>query len=252
MKSGESGSPTAALVLVGSEILSGRTQDINLNHVAKRLVDHGIQLSEARVITDDAELIQSTVNDLRSRYDYVFTTGGIGPTHDDITAENIAAVFDVPLTMHPEAELLLLNYFEGRGVEPNAARMRMAHTPEGANLIDNPVSVAPGFVIGNVYVMAGVPKIMQAMFENILPTLRHGDVVKSVSVACDLMEGQLAEPLEVLQAKYPAVDIGSYPGKAHDLRRVSLVARSADAALLDEVASALRDMVNMLDGNLLD
>jgi len=243
---------TAALVLVGNELLSGRTQDINLNYVAKRLVDHGIALTEARVISDVAEVIQSTVNELRARHDYVFTTGGIGPTHDDITAENIAEAFGLELIVHPEAERLLRQYFEKRGVEANAARMRMARTPYGATLIDNPVSVAPGFKIENVYVMAGVPRIMQAMFENIVPTLRHGEIVESVSVICDLPEGQLAEPLEKIQDRFPAVDIGSYPGKTSDTIRVNLVARCADQPTLELVEDALKQLVDSLGGNLLD
>ena len=241
----------AALIIVGSEILSGRTQDVNLNYLAKRLGDHGIQLAEARIITDNAQGIQSAVNHLREHYDYVFTTGGIGPTHDDITAENVAAAFGVPLIIHPVAEKLLLDYFGSRGVEPNTARMRMARTPEGASLIDNPVSIAPGFCIENVYVMAGVPRIMQAMLENVLPLLKSGPIVQSFGLLCDLPEGLLAAPLEIIQTQYPDIEIGSYPGKTNDTFRVNLVARGSDPQALKKAGAALETMVLRLDGNII-
>lgn len=240
---------TAAVLLVGNEILSGRTQDINLAFIAEALGTRGIHIVEARVIPDIAQVIQSSLQELRQRADFVFTTGGIGPTHDDITAENVAAVFGVQLHTHPEAERRLLAYFSERGVEPNTARMRMAKVPVGATLVDNPVSIAPGFRMENVFVMAGVPKIMQAMLTNILPVLPQADRLLSVTVICDLPEGALAAPLGALQDKYDDVDIGCYPGKTTDIRRVSLVARSNNQERLDAVAGDLRSMVTTLGGN---
>lgn len=240
---------TAAVLLIGNEILSGRTQDSNLAFIADALGQRGIRIIEARVIPDIAELIQSTVAELQRRADFVFTTGGIGPTHDDITAENVAAVFGVDLHTHPEAEKRLLAYFAERGVEANSARMRMAKVPVGATLVDNPVSIAPGFRMGNVFVMAGVPRIMQAMLTNILPDLPQADRLLSVTVICDLPEGTLAAPLGELQEKYDDVDIGSYPGKLSDIRRLSLVARGNNQNRLDEVSADLRKMVSDLGGN---
>jgi len=247
----DSDSVSAALILIGNELLSGRTQDTNLHTVANALTRVGIKLREARVIADDAAVIQATVNELRNQHDYVFTTGGIGPTHDDITAENIATAFDVPLIEHPEARELLLAYFASRGVEPNAARMRMARTPQGATLIENPVSVAPGFCIGNVYVMAGVPRIMQAMLDNIIPTLRHGTVTHSRSVLCNLPEGELAAPLEVIAKQYPDTDIGSYPGKSSATFKVNLIARGENEVSVDAAEQKIKQMVIDLGGTLL-
>jgi len=240
---------TAAVLVVGNEILSGRTQDINLAFIADALGNRGIRIVEARVIPDVAEIIQASLNELRQRADFIFTTGGIGPTHDDITAENVAAVFGVELHTHPEAERRLLAYFSERGVEPNAARMRMAKVPIGASLVDNPVSIAPGFKMENVFVMAGVPKIMQAMLTNILPDLPLADRLLSLSVICDLPEGAIAAPLGELQEKYRDVDIGSYPGKTADNFRVALVARSNNQQRLDAVSTDLRKMVADLGGN---
>lgn len=243
---------TAAVILIGNEILSGRTHDVNLPAIAKALGERGIAVAEARVIADIPETICNTVNELRAAHNFVFTTGGIGPTHDDITAENVAAAFSVPLITHPEAKKLLLDYFEGRGVEPNEARMRMARVPEGATLVDNPVSVAPGFCMGNVYVMAGVPKIMNAMLENILPGLPMAASLLSRTVICDLPEGVLAAPLGALQEKNPDVDLGSYPGKTGESFRVSLVARGRDEDRVDAIAAELRAMVFELGGSELE
>lgn len=243
--------PTAAVLLIGNEILSGRTKDANLPAIALALGKRGIPVREARVIPDLPEVIQETLNTLRNNYDFVFTTGGIGPTHDDITAENVAAAFSVPLITHPEAEKLLLEYFKSRDVDPNEARMRMARVPEGATLIDNPVSVAPGFRMGNVHVMAGVPKIMQAMLENILPTLPQAAELISHTVVCNLPEGTLAGPLGKLSEKNPDVDLGSYPGKSGQSFRVALVARGADASRIEQVASELESMIGTLGGEIL-
>lgn len=243
---------TAALVLIGNEILSGRTQDTNLNYIAKRLSDHGIRLCEARVISDSAQVIQDTVNSLRDEFDYVFTTGGIGPTHDDITAENIAAAFKLELITHPQAKSILEQYYQERGIELNAARLRMARTPAGASLIHNPVSGAPGFSVDNVYVMAGVPKIMQAMFENVIGLLRHGEVVLSRSISCDLPEGILAAPLTELQNRFPDLEIGCYPGKFLSASKVSVVVRGVDQAQLDVAEQALIELIAAQGGNRLE
>ncbi len=239
---------TAALVLIGNELLSGRTQDVNLHHLAQRLSEAGIRLVEARVIPDIEETIIATVNEMRERVSYVFTTGGIGPTHDDITAECVAKAFDVPLIRHPEAARRLIDYFETRGVEVNEARLRMANTPEGAELIANQISVAPGFYIGNVYVMAGVPKVMQVMVEEILPRLEHGTPITSATVVCDLPEGTVAMGLREIQSRYTDLSIGSYPGKANTGYRVSLVVRGADAEQVSAAAAAITSLVRGLGG----
>jgi molybdenum cofactor synthesis domain-containing protein len=240
---------TACLVIIGNEILSGRTQDINLNYLAKGLGEVGVQMREARVIPDVPETIVATINEVRANYDYVFTTGGIGPTHDDITAECIAAAFGVKLILHPEAKRLLEAHYAARNIEFNEARQRMAHVPEGATLIENPVSVAPGFRIGNVHVMAGVPKIMQAMFDGIRHGLKGGAKVMSRSITCSLAEGTLARDLGAIQADYPAVEIGSYPfwtpGGSFG---VSLVLRSADPTALEHASEAVIAMIRGFGG----
>jgi len=243
--------PTAAVILIGNELLSGRTQDTNLAYMAKALAGHGIRLCEARIIADDESVIVDTVNTLRSSNTYVFTTGGIGPTHDDITADCIAKAFQVDIGIHPEAQQRLLDYWSQRGIEPNDDRLRMARVPHGANLIDNPVSAAPGFQIENVHVLAGVPGIMQAMFDTLLPELQTGPVINSISLKCDLGEGVIAAPLRKLQSRYPDVDLGSYPGGLNNAF-VSIVARSDDAALLSDVHSALQVMVESIGGAVLD
>ena len=243
---------TAAVLVIGNEILSGRTQDINISYMAKGFTGHGIRLAEARIIPDIDSVIIDTVNALRTTNSYVFTTGGIGPTHDDITADCIAKAFDVGIDIHPEAEKRLLTYWQERDIKPNADRLRMARIPHGAQLIDNPVSAAPGFAIDNVYVMAGVPRIMQAMFDSILPTLRQGAVIESVSVLCNLGEGTIAAPLRELQARFPDVDLGSYPGQMDGKFRVALVARSADTEQLAKMDTLLRNLIIDAGGQVID
>lgn len=250
-------SVTAALIIVGNEILSGRTQDTNLNYLAKRLGERGIRLVEARVIADHGPTIQAAVNALRVQYDYVFTTGGIGPTHDDITAENVAAAFAVPLIHHPEAVEVLRAYYGARDQEVTEARLRMARTPEGAVLIDNPVSGAPGFCMDNVYVMAGVPKIMQGMLEGVLPDLKEGLVTDQQSIACDLPESVLSGALTDIQAAHPSVDIGSYPGLSGisgpaARSRVSIVVRGTDAAKNAVVIEEVKAAILQLNGQIVD
>lgn len=249
--SSRNSAPTAAVLLIGNELLSGRTQDINLAYIAKCMVAKGIRLQEARMIQDVPEVIISSVNELRDRHTYVFTTGGIGPTHDDITADCVAHAFGVELPIHPEAKARLLAHFKAINVESNEDRMRMARIPEGATLVDNDVSAAPGFRLDNVFVFAGVPRIMQSMLDSVLPDLESGPVLHSVTVICNLGEGAVATPLRKLQENYPSVDLGSYPGKVADGFRLSLVARSTDESELDQVKTALQQLIVDQGGKLL-
>ena len=235
---------TAAVLVIGNEILSGRTKDANLNYIAAGLTEIGVRLMEARVVPDIEGRIVEAVNVLRAAYDHVFTTGGIGPTHDDITSECVAKAFGVKLIKHPKAAAqLLAHYGEANATE---ARMRMAHTPEGADLIDNPVSIAPGFRMGNVYVMAGVPAICRAMFDGIKGSLAHGDKVLSKTVSGFIGEGVIAKDLGLLQERYPALDIGSYPFFRNGKFGASFVMRGTDAAMLDAAAGELRTTIRNL------
>ena len=233
---------TAAMLIVGNEVLSGRTQDKNLAFVASALGEIGVDMREVRIVPDEMDEVVEAVNALRAKYTYVFTTGGIGPTHDDITADCIAAAFGVKLEMHPLAVQLLEAHYEAQGIEFNAARARMARIPEGAGLIDNPVSTAPGFRIGNVHVMAGVPKIMQAMMENILPTLQGGEKLSSITVTSQVPEGSIAEAMERLQGEHAEVSIGLYPFYGADGAGVSVVARGTDMAALAAVEQAVQKL----------
>lgn len=233
---------TAALIIIGNEILSGRTQDTNTSWLAEKLVAMGIRLREVRVVPDVESDIIAAVNALRVRMDYVFTTGGIGPTHDDITSESIAKAFNTELELSREAHRLLINHYGGEA-EVTPPRRKMAMIPKGAGLIANPVSAAPGFYIENVYVMAGVPRIMQAMFDHVKTMLTPGDPILSTTIACGLQESTVAEDLTALQHKYPAVDIGSYPHFRGGILGLSLVLRSTDALLLD---SASQDVIAMI------
>lgn len=228
---------TAALIIIGNEILSGRTQDANLAFLATELNEAGIQLREVRVVPDAEADIVEAVNALRTRFDHVFTTGGIGPTHDDITSASIAKAFDLPYGRHPEAERRLLAYYPPEKVNP--ARMKMAETPEGAELIDNPVSVAPGFTIGNVHVLPGVPSILQAMWAGLKPRLKGGAVVVSRSITVFCPEGEIAKPLGEIQALHPTVEIGSYPFMRQERFGTTLVLRSVDAAAIEAAAEAV-------------
>jgi molybdenum cofactor synthesis domain-containing protein len=237
---------TAAVLVIGDEILSGRTKDANMGFLAERLTELGIRLREARVVADDPEEIVAAVNALRARYDHVFTTGGIGPTHDDITAECVARAFGVPLLRHPEAVRRLEAHYEAGQL--NEARLRMANAPEGGTLIDNPVSAAPGFRIGNVHVMAGVPRIMQAMFDGIASTLAGGDKVLSRTVTCDLGEGVIAAGLGAIAAVYPELSVGSYPYFRAGKFGTSLVLRGTDAERLSSATEAVRSLVVSLGG----
>ena len=236
-------SVTAALIVIGDEILSGRTKDVNIGAVADFCTDLGIDLKEVRVISDETDEIVEAVNALRARYTYVFTTGGIGPTHDDITADAVAKAFGVALPINAQARAMLESRWKETGTEVNEARLRMARIPEGADLIVNSVSAAPGFRIGNVHVMAGVPIIMRAMLEALTPTLKGGKKVMSVTVKAAVGEGTVGGPLGELQAQYPDVKMGSYPQMGKDRVMTELVLRSSDAARLEEAAGKVRDMV---------
>jgi molybdenum cofactor synthesis domain-containing protein len=235
---------TACVLIIGNEILSGRTQDANLAFLAQGLNECGIRLREARVIPDDHDLIVSTVNEVRHGFDYVFTTGGIGPTHDDITAQCIADAFGLALIVHPEARRLLESHYPPGHL--NEARLRMAMVPEGAALLPNPISRAPGFQVGNVFVLPGVPSIMQGIFEQLKYRLVGGDKVLSRSISCHLAEGTLAKDLAGLQERYPDVEIGSYPYFRRGDFGVTLVLRGTDrerlAAATDELKAMVRDL----------
>ncbi len=240
--------PAACVVLIGNEVLSGRTQDVNLQFLGRRLSELGIPVREARVIPDVAETIIATVNEVRAAYDYVFTTGGIGPTHDDITSECVAAAFGVPWEPHAEAWRRMEKAY--RPGEFNPARQRMATMPRGAALIDNPISTAPGFSIGNVHVMAGVPRIMQAMFERLAPHLKGGRPVHARAVhVVEIGEGMIAEGLAQIQARYPAVDIGSYPFYRASGNGVAIVARGTDPVRLDDAITDVRALLLSFGGS---
>jgi molybdenum cofactor synthesis domain-containing protein len=234
---------TAGLVVIGDEILSGRTKDINIGATADFCTDLGIELREVRVVSDVEEDIVAAVNAVRARYTYIFTTGGIGPTHDDITADAIAKAFGVALPINAEARAMLEARWKAMGTEVNEARLRMARIPEGASLIVNSVSAAPGFRIGNVHVMAGVPKIMAAMLEAIAPTLQGGKKIKSTTIRCRVGEGTIGGPLGRLQEAFPDVKMGSYPQMGQTFVMTELVLRSSDETRLAEAAAAVKAMV---------
>ena len=243
---------TAAILVIGDEILSGRTKDKNIGYIAEYLTNIGIDLREVRVVADVEDDIVAALNALRSRYDHVFTTGGIGPTHDDITADSVAKAFGVPIDVDPRARALLLERIPEDQL--NEARLRMARIPEGATLIENPVSKAPGFSIGNVHVMAGVPAIMQAMLDGLAPRLATGKKMLSRSVAAGLKEGDIAGPLGAIQAAFPDVSMGSYPNFDPVLGfTTTLVLRSRDEARLAEAeaaaAAVLAAVKSRLGGN---
>lgn len=233
---------TAGVLLIGDELLSGRTQDTNLGTIAKFLEPLGVQIGEARVLADDAALISSNVRKFSERFDYVFTTGGIGPTHDDITADAVAAAFGLGISERDDAIAELKTRYADD--ELNAARRRMARIPDGASLIKNPVSQAPGFQTENVFTMAGVPQIMKSMLLDIEHRIDGGSKVYSRSVpAVGIGEGDAAAPLAEVEKKYDGVSIGSYPYFNDDLRGVNFVARGRDETVLDQVEAELKELV---------
>lgn len=237
---------TAALIIIGNEILSGRTQDANTSWIAKKLTDRGIILSEVRVVPDVESRIVEAVNALRPVYTYVFTTGGIGPTHDDITASSVAKAFDVVLEENKEASSILEAHYGAESLTP--ARKTMALIPVGASLIPNPVSAAPGFVLENVHVMAGIPKIMQAMMDHVIGTLGQGPAILSNTVSCNLPESVLAQGLADVQEAYPSVDIGSYPQFKDGVFGVSLVMRGIDKQPIRDATEAVIALIRSEEG----
>ncbi|MEE2999133.1 MAG: molybdopterin-binding protein [Pseudomonadota bacterium] len=235
---------------IGNEVLSGRTKDANLGWLAERLTDMGIRMAEARVIPDVEDVIIEAVNEVRGKYTYVFTTGGIGPTHDDITSLCVAKAFGVEIHRHPRAKELLESYIPPERL--NEARLKMADVPLGSTLIENPVSKAPGFQMENVYVMAGVPSIMRAMFDELAQGLVGGKKMNSIAVASYLPEGAVAASLSAIQDQHPSIEIGSYPFFRDGHFGCTLISRGTDIAELEAVAEKVRQMIRDLDGEPID
>lgn len=231
--------PQAAMLVIGDEILSGRTRDSNMHYLANELTRHGVPLAEVRVVSDAHDVIVAAIRELSARYDHLFTSGGIGPTHDDITADAVAAAFGAHLDVRDDARALLQAHYDRQGSELNAARLRMARIPDGATLIDNPVSTAPGFTLENVHVMAGVPSVFQAMVASVLPTITGGPQMLSQSLTVHRGEGDIAGPLADLAAEFDDVSFGSYPFIRNGAYGSNVVARSTDAARLGAAMTRL-------------
>lgn len=235
----ETPAPNAAILIIGDEILSGRTKDKNVGFIAETLTDIGIDLEEVRIVADREAAIVEAIQALSGRYDFVFTSGGIGPTHDDITADSMAKAFGLPIDVDQRAVDLLTPFWASRGIEPNEARLRMARIPYGAGLIRNAVSAAPGFVVENVFVMAGVPAIMQAMMDEVVPMLPASRPVRSETIEAQRGEGDIAAAAAAVQKAFPTVRIGSYP--YHDGQRFTtrLVLRGREAETLAAARQAM-------------
>jgi molybdenum cofactor synthesis domain-containing protein len=242
--SSESTVVTAAMLAIGDELLSGRTKDKNIAYLAEFLTAIGIDLCEVRIVPDSHTEIIAAVNALRARYDYVFTSGGIGPTHDDITADAIAAAFGISIGVDERALGPMLQYYEKRGIELTPARKRMARIPAGAILIDNPVSMAPGFQVENVLVMAGVPSIFQAMLDSAAPTLRTGTKLHSVAVECNFPEGTIGDGLAAIAGRHRPVAIGSYPRFDGKTYSTQIVVRGRKAEDVDLACQEIRQMLS--------
>lgn len=236
---------TAALIVIGDEILSGRTKDKNIGYIADHCSAIGIQLREVRIVADEEDEIVAAVNALRAKYSYVFTTGGIGPTHDDITADSVAKAFGVSIDIDQRALDLLLPYYKKRGSEVTPGRLRMARIPDGADLVENSISIAPGFMLGNVITMAGIPNIMQVMLDSVTPRLRKGQMMHAEAIDLDHPEGAVAEMLGNHQQAYPDVAMGSYPTLKDNRPCTQLVLRSIDA---DRLAKATDELKKQLAG----
>ncbi len=232
---------TASVVIIGNEILSGRTQDTNLAHLAQQLNEWGVRVREARVVPDVLDVVVSAVNEARAAFDYVFTTGGIGPTHDDITVDCIAAAFGVPVVVSPEIEAIIRR----RPAPPHVmeSRLRMARIPAGASLVPNPTGGPQGFRMENVFVMAGIPAVMRAMLSTLENELEGGDVVHSRSVTAHLGESEIADGLEAIQQRYPGIDLGSYPFYRDSIYGTTLVMRGADEAALERMLDEVRGVI---------
>ena len=232
--------PTAAMLVIGDEILSGRTRDSNMHFLAKALTEAGIDLAEARFVPDEADRIIAALNELRRAHDHVFTSGGIGPTHDDITADAVAAAFGVHIDVRADARAILAERYARLGTELNEARLRMARIPDGAVLIENPVSGAPGFSIGNVHVMAGVPSVFEAMVASVLPQMKGGAPLLSRSLRIERGEGDIAGPLAAVAAAFPELKIGSYPFTQNGRFGANIVFRGPEIAPIEAAIAALR------------
>ncbi|MDV7141342.1 molybdopterin-binding protein [Tropicimonas sp. TH_r6] len=231
--------PTAAMLVIGDEILSGRTRDSNMHHLAGALTKHGIRLAEVRVVPDEPAAIIAAVRALSEAHDHVFTSGGIGPTHDDITADCIADAFETPIDIRDDARARLQAHYDATGMELNESRLRMARIPDGAALIDNPISAAPGFILRNVHVMAGVPVIFEAMVASVLSGLTGGDPILSQSLRINLGEGEIAGELSALAEDFPSLSIGSYPFMKDGIYGTQIVIRGTDAAGIDSAMTRL-------------
>jgi molybdenum cofactor synthesis domain-containing protein len=234
--------PTAAMLVIGDEILSGRTRDANMHHLAGQLTEAGITLAEVRIVPDERDVIIAAVQALAAGYDTVFSSGGIGPTHDDITADCMAAAFGQTIDVRDDARAILQAHYDKAGTEMNEARLRMARIPAQATLIDNPVSSAPGFTIENVHVMAGVPSVFTAMVASVLPTLTGGAPLLSKTLTVHRGEGDIAGPFGALAEAYPALSMGSYPFQRDGKYGANLVVRGHDAGMLEEAMSKLEEV----------
>ncbi len=238
---------TSAMLAIGDELLSGRTRDKNIGHLASTLTLQGIDLKEVRIVADEEDEIVTALNALREKYTYVFTSGGIGPTHDDITADAIAKAFGVNIGHDSRAMKILTEHYDKMELPFTPARQRMARIPDGADLIDNPVSKAPGFIIGNVHVMAGVPSVFNAMVENIMPTLEGGQKMLSTAIECTFGEGTIGDALGEIQKANKETSIGSYPKFDGETYSTQIVIRGRDQALIDAAASQVMTMLASLE-----
>ena len=234
--------PSAAMLVIGDELLSGRTHDANMHYLAKELTEIGINLTEARFIRDDPTAIVSNIIELSKRFDYLFTSGGIGPTHDDITTDCVAEAFEKKASIRSDALKILQEYYDGKDIELNEARLRMARIPETAELIDNPISAAPGYVIENVYVMAGVPKIFQSMLKTVTPKLEKGLPTLSLSVKIYKGEGDIALDLEEMVKTFDQLNFGSYPFSEKGVHGTNIVIRGNDKKLMEEAEDKVRSL----------
>ena len=232
--------PTASMLVIGDELLSGRTQDANVHHLANKLTEIGINLSEARFIRDDAAVIVSNIVELSTKFDYLFTSGGIGPTHDDITTDCVAEAFGRQVSVRSDAFNILKKYYDGKGIELNEARLRMARIPEKADLIENIISGAPGYIIENVYVMAGVPRIFQSMLQTVLPNLKKGTPTLSISIKLYKGEGDIALELEQIVKAFSKLTFGSYPFNENGIHGTNIVIRGKDKKLMIKAEEKVR------------
>ena len=232
--------PIASMLVIGDELLSGRTQDANMHHLANKLTEIGINLSEARFIRDDAAVIVSNIVELSTKFDYLFTSGGIGPTHDDITTDCVAEAFGRQVSVRSDAFNILKKYYDGKGIELNEARLRMARIPEKADLIENIISGAPGYIIENVYVMAGVPRIFQSMLQTVLPNLKKGNPTLSISIKVYKGEGDIALELEQIVKAFSKLTFGSYPFNENGIHGTNIVIRGKDKKLMIKAEEKVR------------